>query len=258
MISVEEDGDFYLYRPKHIKKNKNQFKSSIKKTKSKYQLQYSACIAGSGGVGKSCITIRFVKNQFDGDYYDPTIEDSYRAVRIIQLGETKKRVTLDLIDTAGQEEFKVVRNGAFVGKDAYILVFDVTVKSTFQELANFHKDIQRYGDNDDYVGIVCANKIDLEEKRVVSKKEAQEFARKRSLMYAEVSAKTGKNIDELFELLMKSIFISKKILKKDDSMSIEQLENRDRQIDGYKTEMRKVRTYSIDITKKKKNFFGFH
>merc|ERR1719285_122549 len=55
------------------------------------------CLLGSGAVGKSCIVVRFMRNIFE-DYYDPTIEDSYRKhIRV-----DGQIVTLDILDTAGQ------------------------------------------------------------------------------------------------------------------------------------------------------------
>ena len=55
----------------------------------------------AGGVGKSALTIQLIQNHFV-DEYDPTIEDSYRKQVVID-GET---CLLDILDTAGQEEYR--------------------------------------------------------------------------------------------------------------------------------------------------------
>ena len=61
-------------------------------------------------IGKSSITLRFVYNEFE-DFYDPTQADSYRKVFNInndKLGEPEKFVEIDILDTAGQEEYAAV------------------------------------------------------------------------------------------------------------------------------------------------------
>lgn len=64
-------------------------------------------VVGAGGVGKSALTIQLIQNHFV-DEYDPTIEDSYRKQVVID-GET---CLLDILDTAGQEEYRYVMSPA--------------------------------------------------------------------------------------------------------------------------------------------------
>lgn len=66
--------------------------------------EYKIVVVGGGGVGKSALTIQFIQSQFV-DEYDPTIEDSYRKQCVID-GET---ALLDVLDTAGQEEYSAMR-----------------------------------------------------------------------------------------------------------------------------------------------------
>ena len=61
------------------------------------QLTNVQAVVGSGGVGKSCLTIRFLKDEFSNEY-DPTIEENYR--KIITVDE--KVVVINIVDTAGQ------------------------------------------------------------------------------------------------------------------------------------------------------------
>ncbi|KAH7970207.1 hypothetical protein HPB49_000859 [Dermacentor silvarum] len=67
--------------------------------------EYKLVVVGAGGVGKSALTIQLIQNHFV-DEYDPTIEDSYRKQVVID-GET---CLLDILDTAGQEEYRIAPN----------------------------------------------------------------------------------------------------------------------------------------------------
>eukprot|EP00800_Vazella_pourtalesii_P022160 TRINITY_DN854_c0_g1_i2.p1 TRINITY_DN854_c0_g1~~TRINITY_DN854_c0_g1_i2.p1 ORF type:complete len:117 (-),score=29.64 TRINITY_DN854_c0_g1_i2:491-841(-) len=66
--------------------------------------EYKLVVVGGGGVGKSALTIQFIQSQFVEDY-DPTIEDSYRKNGVID----DEVAILDILDTAGQEEFSAMR-----------------------------------------------------------------------------------------------------------------------------------------------------
>lgn len=66
--------------------------------------EYKIVVVGGGGVGKSALTIQFIQSYFV-DEYDPTIEDSYRKQVVID----DKVSILDILDTAGQEEYSAMR-----------------------------------------------------------------------------------------------------------------------------------------------------
>jgi small GTP-binding protein len=65
--------------------------------------EYKLVVVGGGGVGKSALTIQLINHHFM-DEYDPTIEDSYRK----QVEIDQETCLLDILDTAGQEEFRCV------------------------------------------------------------------------------------------------------------------------------------------------------
>ena len=67
--------------------------------------EYKLVIVGGGGVGKSALTIQLIQNHFI-DEYDPTIEDSYRK----QVTIDEETCLLDILDTAGQEEYSAMRD----------------------------------------------------------------------------------------------------------------------------------------------------
>ena len=162
--------------------------------------QYKLVVVGGGGVGKSALTIQFIQMHFVQDY-DPTIEDSYKKQCVID----DKVAHLDILDTAGQEEFSAMREQYMRTGEGFLLVFSVTDRGSFEEIPRFHTQILRVKDKDEFPMILCGNKCDLEAERLVSVTEAQEFARKLKIPYLESSAKQRINVDASFHDLVRAI-----------------------------------------------------
>jgi GTPase KRas protein len=162
--------------------------------------EYKLVVMGGGGVGKSALTIRLVSGKFEKTY-DPTIEDSYRKDAIID-GED---CVLDVLDTAGQEEFAALRDQWIRESKGFILVYSVVKHGTLGELSQFYTQIERIKEDElNEIGIVLAgNKCDMEEQREVSKAEglalAKDWATKgiRTSFY-ETSAKAEINNEEIY------------------------------------------------------------
>ena len=75
----------------------------------------------ASGIGKSALTIRFITNQFlEG--YDPTIEDSYRKQVMID----NEPVSVDVLDTAGREEFSTFNPCAALFSAAFLIGYSIT------------------------------------------------------------------------------------------------------------------------------------
>jgi len=162
--------------------------------------QYKLVVVGGGGVGKSALTIQFIQSHFVQDY-DPTIEDSYRKQCVID----DKVAHLDILDTAGQEEFSAMREQYMRTGEGFLLVFSVTDRGSFDEISRFHTQILRVKDVDDFPMILIGNKCDLEDDRTVSTADGQEFARKLRIPYLESSAKQRINVDASFHDLVRAI-----------------------------------------------------
>ncbi|XP_002154751.2 ras-like protein RAS2 isoform X1 [Hydra vulgaris] len=162
--------------------------------------QYKLVVVGGGGVGKSALTIQFIQSHFVQDY-DPTIEDSYRKQCVID----DKVAHLDILDTAGQEEFSAMREQYMRTGEGFLLVFSVTDRSSFDEIPRFHTQILRVKDIEEFPMILVGNKSDLENERTVSTAEAQELGRKLKVSYLESSAKQRINVDAAFHDLVRAI-----------------------------------------------------
>ncbi|CAD6197374.1 unnamed protein product [Caenorhabditis auriculariae] len=150
-------------------------------------------VVGGGGVGKSAITIQFIQRFFVQDY-DPTIEDSYTKQCFVDEDMCK----LEILDTAGQEEFSTMREQYLRTGNGFLIVFAVTDRNSFEEVKKLHELICRIKDRDDFPILLVGNKADLENERHVARHEAEELARSLAVPYFECSAKLRRNVDEAF------------------------------------------------------------
>jgi len=165
-----------------------------------YAQTYKLVVVGGGGVGKSAITIQFIQSYFVTDY-DPTIEDSYTKQCVIDDIPAK----LDILDTAGQEEFSAMREQYMRSGEGFLLVFAVTDKASFDEMYKFHRQILRVKDRDEFPMLMVGNKADLEHQRVVTMADAQNLARQLKIPYIECSAKLRMNVDQAFHELVRIV-----------------------------------------------------
>ncbi|EJD01066.1 ras-1 [Fomitiporia mediterranea MF3/22] len=153
------------------------------------------------GVGKSALTIRFIQGQFV-DEYDPTIEDSYRKQTLID----DEVALLDVLDTAGQEEYSAMREQYMRSGEGFMLVYSITDRNSFAEMDQFYHQILRVKDRDYVPLVLLGNKVDLEdEDRRVNCAEGDNLARHFGCQFFETSAKLRINVDEAFIGLVREI-----------------------------------------------------
>ncbi|MES1914472.1 MAG: hypothetical protein MHM6MM_006536 [Cercozoa sp. M6MM] len=153
-------------------------------------------VLGGGAVGKSSLTLRFVSGNFVDGVHDPTIEDTYRQTIEVD-GEVS---TAEVVDTAGQQEFRVLLGSWITSCEAVVIVYSVTSRESLEEAEEFYKQVQRRREGEDLPIVLVGNKCDLEEQRVVSKKEGEQLAQSwTNATWMEASAKTPVNDIELFE-----------------------------------------------------------
>jgi GTPase KRas protein len=161
-------------------------------------------LLGSGGIGKSSITLQFVKGQFISNY-NPTIEEAYTK----QLSVDDKVLKLHVLDTAGQEEYTAMRDQYMRDGEGFILVYAVNDPSSLYEVDEIYKQLLRSKDMDNEEGfpiVVVCNKCDLPaNEHLVSKDEAAKLVRQfgNKCRWFEASAKTGKNISECFDTIVR-------------------------------------------------------
>jgi len=163
---------------------------------------YKICVLGDGGVGKTALTIQLCSSHFVEEY-DPTIEDSYRKQVVID----NESCLLEILDTAGQEEFTALRDQWIRDCEGFIIVYSITSTRSFQQIPIFKQQILRAKDISDIPITVAGNKCDLEDKREVLKEEAQSYCDINMFKFKETSAKSCVNVNELFYDLVRLIRI---------------------------------------------------
>jgi len=160
---------------------------------------WRVAVLGDGGVGKTALAVQFTLNCFV-ETYDPTIEDAYR-----------KRVTIDnrmcfieVIDTAGQEEYATLRDQWVREGQGFILVYSIASRSTFERLEVFRQSMLRVK-RQKPIFMLVGNKCDKTYEREVSREEGVQLARTFGCEFMETSAKTAQNVDRLFTSLVRAL-----------------------------------------------------
>merc|ERR1739848_984060 len=163
--------------------------------------EYKIVVLGSGGVGKSALTVQFVQGIFV-EKYDPTIEDSYRK----QVEVDNQQCMLEILDTAGTEQFTAMRDLYMKNGQGFVLVYSITAQSTFNDLQDLREQILRVKDTDDVPMVLVGNKCDLEDERVVGKDQGLNLARQfNNCSFMETSAKAKIGVNDLFFDLVRQI-----------------------------------------------------
>lgn len=157
-------------------------------------------VVGGGGVGKSALTLQFIQSHFV-DEYDPTIEDSYRK----QCAIDDEIALLDVLDTAGQEEYSAMREQYMRTGEGFLLVYSLTSHESYEETITFHEQILRVKDCERFPMVIVANKSDLVSERQVLSSEGSDLARGFNCPFMETSAKKRTNVDEAFFTLVREI-----------------------------------------------------
>ena len=165
-----------------------------------YDERIRIMLLGDSNVGKTSILKRYCKNQFSESYISSVGIDF--ETKYIKVDE--KTINLQIWDTAGQERYKVICKNYYNKSDGFIIVYDITNKSSFDSIVNWVEDIKELASNDNK-NIILGNKCDLESERKINKEEGDNLAKKYNCQFFEVSAQNGKNIDKSFLCLVQSI-----------------------------------------------------
>jgi len=125
--------------------------------------------------------------------------DSYRKKLTALNGQ------IDILDTAGQEDYAVIRDNYFRSGEGFLCVFSIVERESFAAMSDFREQILRVKGDIQIPMILVGNKVDLADRREVSQQEAEGLARSWGVSYVETSAKNRVNVEKVFLALMTDI-----------------------------------------------------
>ncbi|XP_015212275.1 ras-related protein Rab-37 isoform X2 [Lepisosteus oculatus] len=165
------------------------------------ELTHKTILVGDSGVGKTSLLVQFDQGKF--------IPGSFSAT--VGIGFTNKVVTVDSVkvklqiwDTAGQERFRSVTHAYYRDAQALLLLYDITSKSSFDNIRAWLTEIHEYAQQD-VVIMLLGNKSDMNSERVIKREEGEKLAREYGVPFMETSAKTGVNVELAFLAVAKEL-----------------------------------------------------
>ncbi|CAI0423087.1 unnamed protein product [Linum tenue] len=177
---------------------------------SRRRMLLKVIILGDSGAILQCLFFRYVNRKFSNQY-KATIGADF-LTKEVQFED--RLFTLQIWDTAGQERFQSLGVAFYRGADCCVLVYDVNVMKSFDNLNNWREEFLLQAsppDPENFPFVVLGNKVDVDggNSRVVSEKKAKAWcAAKGNIPYFETSAKEGFNVDAAFECIAKNALIN--------------------------------------------------
>ena len=155
---------------------------------------YKIMVIGDPSVGKTSLIRRFIENRFTEDYITTIGVDWLKKDVVIK---DMINVSLVVWDVAGQSKYASFKEMYYSGSDFIIIVFDITNERSYRNIRRWMEDVQQIlGEEIDLA--IFANKADLEDQRkIMSYEEYEDLPTLWGIV--ETSAKTGQNVDEIFE-----------------------------------------------------------
>ncbi|CAG9310748.1 unnamed protein product [Blepharisma stoltei] len=165
-----------------------------------YDYLIKGMLIGDSQVGKSNLLLRYAENNFREEY-NATIGVEF-GTKIKNINELA--IKFQLWDTSGQESFRSITRSYYRAVAAAFIVYDVTSRGSFEHLTNWVSEAMANAPRT-VVAALVGNKIDREEERKVLFEEGQKFANDHQMIYLETSAKTGWNVDNVFNFVAAEI-----------------------------------------------------
>lgn len=166
---------------------------------------FKLVLLGDASVGKSCLVVRFAKNDFY-EFQEPTIGAAF-VTQSVSLGDSI--IKYEIWDTAGQERYRSLVPMYYRGAAAAVIVYDITERDTFEGAKTWVSELKTQHSSDCVIALV-GNKDDLAGNRAVDTEVAKNYAEENDVIFMETSAKTGHNVENLFHSIAERLPKSKR------------------------------------------------
>ena len=196
-----------------------------------YDYIFKVALIGDSATGKTSILLRFIDDYFTEDTKS-TIGVDFKIVSLLL--DPKVYAKMQIWDTCGSERFKSLTSSFIKTCSAFILVFDLTRTSTFQNIEHWIRTIKE--NTSPKFLILIGNKSDLVEQRALNKEFILEYCQKHFFNYLEISAKNNSNIEIMFKEVAYQLY-----------MDIKRKENANSKSEGKKGNFTNISSIQVQL-----------
>ncbi|HUX98207.1 MAG TPA: Rab family GTPase [Candidatus Deferrimicrobium sp.] len=168
-------------------------------------VRYKMILFGNAAVGKTSLLERFVNDKFEENYMCTLGYNVYEKL----ITHTECTISLVIYDIGGQEGYRDLRKRYAQGAHTAFIIYDITNQDSFTNIIKWKSDLIEFAGKIPF--IVIGNKMDLKDKKQVSKDKALTASVEMgALAFFETSAKTGEGVEDAFRhLAIKTYELSK-------------------------------------------------
>ncbi|XP_030372194.1 ras-related protein Rab-26 isoform X2 [Scaptodrosophila lebanonensis] len=165
-------------------------------------VNHKTILLGDSGVGKTSFLVKYNTGEFRLGSFSATVGIALTNKVVVVDGT---RVKLQIWDTAGQERFRSVTHAYYRDAHALLLLYDVTNKTTYDNIRAWLGEIREYA-QEDVVIVLIGNKADCgSSERQVKREDGERLGREHNVPFMETSAKTGLNVELAFTAVARQL-----------------------------------------------------
>ncbi|XP_013775475.1 GTP-binding protein REM 1-like [Limulus polyphemus] len=171
--------------------------------KSHENIKYSVLVLGCSAVGKSTLTNQFKTSEYICDYDSTQDEGDEKLVTVILNGDEFELLFIE--QTIPENETETNLTLLVENADAYVVVYSVAHRESFQLAKTIIKHIKKLQDMEKKAVILAGNKTDLARLRTVSTDAGRDLATSQNCKFIETSAGINHHVDELLVGILSQI-----------------------------------------------------
>uniref|UniRef100_A0A6B2LJ50 Uncharacterized protein n=1 Tax=Arcella intermedia TaxID=1963864 RepID=A0A6B2LJ50_9EUKA len=162
-------------------------------------------LTGDSGTGKSSFLQRVINNQFSDNYIPIAIDFGRKQFCKPNKNGVETEFTLQLWDIDLNHKFRTISTVYFRNSKGFVIMYDITQQTSFDNVLNWLNEIKRRTDSDEYVLFLVGTKSDLSNERVISAEKGMELAASLGCSFFEVSSKEDKNVESTVSAMVEAM-----------------------------------------------------